>query len=58
MDQSANKSVAVSSSKFNVVNAKTDVLGRHNPNYRATPRAFVKKDFKPEIANLGDKFEK
>ncbi|MCF0222628.1 MAG: S8 family serine peptidase [Fibrobacter sp.] len=49
-DKSAEPSVAVSSSQLNVVNAKTDVLGRHNTNYRATPQAFVKNDLtKPKV---------
>ena len=38
----AERSVAVSSAELNVINAKTDVLGRHNSKVRNTPQAYVK----------------
>ena len=46
---SAENAVAVSSAQFKKVNAKTDVLGRHNPNVRnvsKVSKAYVKKDLK------------
>lgn len=40
--EAAERSVAVSSAELNVINAKTDVLGRHNSKVRNTPQAYVK----------------
>ena len=43
---SAENAVAVSSAQFKKVNAKTDVLGRHNPNVRNVSKVYVKKNIK------------
>lgn len=39
---SEQESVAISTAQFNKVDAKTDVLGRHNPKVRNTPKSYAK----------------
>ncbi|OWV22189.1 Subtilase family protein [Fibrobacter sp. UWB16] len=50
----AERSVAVSSAELNVIDAKTDVLGRHNSKVRNTPQAYVKTTKSMALAKEGE----